>query len=61
MYWYIKKPNELRTLTDNNEYEGTGTYFLKIKSVTANVAAVYYCQPIDGQKGPEITVSISGD
>lgn len=61
MHWYIIYNKSQRTLIDNEQYEGSTTSSLKIKSVTANTAAVYFCQPLDGRKGPEITVSISGE
>ncbi|CAC5365516.1 PTPRM [Mytilus coruscus] len=60
LHWYIMiDTNDQRTLTDNNEYEGSTTNSLEIKSLTADTAAVYYCQPTDRSRGPEITVSIS--
>lgn len=61
LYWYGMGKNGLRTLIDDPKYEGTRTNFLKITSLTTYTSGVYYCQSIDGIKGPDITISILGE
>lgn len=61
LYWYTIGSNGLRSLTDGGNYDGTTTSYLKIKSLTANTAGDYYCQPQDKSKGPDIKVSILGE
>ncbi|XP_052067308.1 hemicentin-1-like [Mytilus californianus] len=59
LYWYIIDKNRLQTLSDNDKYDMSSTNSLKIKTITADDFAIYYCQPLNGMKGPQITVSLS--
>ncbi|XP_052064146.1 receptor-type tyrosine-protein phosphatase mu-like [Mytilus californianus] len=59
LYWYIIDKNGLRTLSDNDKYDISSTNSLKIITITADDFAIYYCQPLNGMKGPQITVSLS--
>ncbi|XP_063399772.1 receptor-type tyrosine-protein phosphatase gamma-like [Mytilus trossulus] len=58
LYWYIFGISGERTLTDDANYEGSSTNYLKIKFLTTYTAGYYYCRPKDGKKGPDIKVSI---